>query len=758
MSRFLLLLSCLTCAATAAPLTPFPLTQVRINQGIFLDSMLVNDRVMDEIGVERALYCFRFNAKLPVNGAKPLEGWGTPEPQGAFPGAYEGHYLSALAQLAAATGDPRRLGQLNYMVAELAKCQDALGGGFLFASPAGEFDPDRLDGVVWYRMHKLMEGLVDAHRHAGNAQALDILNRLAGWIDGQMKTYQGQWDKVKKVEYGGMSEALENLYEITRNPRHHELALAWEEREKILDNYFHRKDFNEHANTLLARMVGTARIAEVSHDEYHRIATANFWDFTAGSGQKTYATGGTSIHEGMPGIRVLANSQARMPQETCVSHNLLKVTRSLFHLSGDPSYLDYCERTLFNSILGSQDPRTGWKSYYQPLNANTLKDFRSHLTGCYCCNGTGLENPAQYGAGIYSHQGMSLRVNLFIASTLTWSEQGLQLRQETRFPSESDTTLHILQTTSPTEREIGIRVPAWCQSGFTVTINGEAQKLEAKPATYVLLKRLWKAGDSIHCQLPMTFSSYPMPDQPSQMAFLYGPLVMVGVGARPWLAELVGDLNDQDAWPNHLNTWFQPVPGQPLAFTARDSAKREIRFEPYYSMGADSFFTGYWDVVKTPVPHEENNLALGKPTSTDCPDPSGVNVESFMRSGKAVDGQYGGPDDWYVKWFPNGNSPHWLTVDLTADCEITGTEWFLSAEDIKAKIPYRYRIDTSSDNQTWQTFADHSQNNDFFPTCPDQKSVMARYVRLTLFPMPGRQGNESRAKVAEFKVFGKRTE
>jgi hypothetical protein len=129
-----------------------------------------------------------------------------------------------------------------------------------------------------------------------------------------------------------------------------------------------------------------------------------------------------------------------------------------------------------------------------------------------------------------------------------------------------------------------------------------------------------------------------------------------------------------------------------------------------------------------------------------------------MRSGKAVDGQYGGPDDWYVKWFPNGNSPHWLTVDLTADCEITGTEWFLSAEDIKAKIPYRYRIDTSSDNQTWQTFADHSQNNDFFPTCPDQKSVMARYVRLTLFPMPGRQGNESRAKVAEFKVFGKRTE
>ena len=65
-------------------------------------------------------------------------------------------------------------------------------------------------------------------------------------------------------------------------------------------------------------------------------------------------------------------------------------------MTGQPKYMDYHERLLFNAILGSQDPATGWKTYYQPLNANTVKDFRSNERGCYCCNGTGMENPSKY--------------------------------------------------------------------------------------------------------------------------------------------------------------------------------------------------------------------------------------------------------------------------------------------------------------------------------------------------------------------------
>ena len=103
-----------------------------------------------DIGVERALYCFRFEAGLPTGDAKPLTSWATPEPHGAFPGFYEAHYLSAISLAFAQTGDPALLQQVNYMVTELGKCQEASPGKkYLFASPEPEFDADRLDGVVW---------------------------------------------------------------------------------------------------------------------------------------------------------------------------------------------------------------------------------------------------------------------------------------------------------------------------------------------------------------------------------------------------------------------------------------------------------------------------------------------------------------------------------------------------------------------------------------------------------------------------------
>ena len=67
----------------------------------------------------------------------------------------------------------------DYMVAELAKCQDALGqGGYLAAFPSGAFD--RLEGksgdgggvvVPYFTIHKIMAGLLDAHHYLGNMQA-----------------------------------------------------------------------------------------------------------------------------------------------------------------------------------------------------------------------------------------------------------------------------------------------------------------------------------------------------------------------------------------------------------------------------------------------------------------------------------------------------------------------------------------------------------------------------------------------------------
>ncbi len=752
MKRISLILVVVAGVAMALPTQPFALSQVRLMDGIFKDSMEVNRKVLDEIGVERALYAYRIQAGLPTGDTKSLGSWAAPEPNGPFPGFFEGHYLSGISLMAAQTGDSEMHLRVDYMVAELKKCQHAQGGGYLFASPEAEFDPDRLDGVVWYRMHKLMEGLLDAHQHAGNGQALEILNNLADWIDGRVKEYWDQFERVKMTEFGGMTEAFERLYESTHNDRDRNLALVWEQREKILDKFHRNEDFMEHANTLLAKMVGAARIAQNERDHYHETAVANFWELVAGSGRKTYATGGTSVHEGMPAVGSLADTQANMAQETCVSYNLLKVTDSLYQISGHAKYMDYHERGLYNAILGSQDAETGWKTYYQPLAANSLKDFRSNLTGCYCCNGTGLENSSEYGSFIYSHDDSGLRVNLFIPSVLNWPEKGIQLSQETKFPAEPSTSL-VIKARRPTDLAIGIRVPEWCLDGFAVSVNGESISGEAKPGSYVTVRRTWNSGDRIDCKMPMTFSKYVMPDKPDQMAFMYGPLVMVGDGARTYLSELVGDPDDPENWVNHLDQWFKPVKGQPLHFTATDDAGRETRFRPYYEIGGGVYFTGYWDVVKTASRRVENNIALGKPVTCSTPDPSGVNVEAFLRAGKAVDGQYGGKNDWYVKWFPNGMPPQWISVDLGELTEISGTRWIPAAGDIKDKVAYCYQIESSEDGKSWQDYVIHDGNMEALEFYVDTKPVKARYMKLTILPPAAATESPTRPKVAEFEVI-----
>ena len=745
-----------------------PIGSIRLTDNSpIAESLLVNRKVLDAIGIDRALLAFRIQAGLPTNDAKPLGGWAGPEPYGPFPGFFESHFLSAIALQS--VHDPELLPLVHRMIEGLAQCQRELGGKYLFASPEVEFNADRLDGVAWYRMHKLLEGLIAAHKVAKSPLALQVATALAEWTEQRVEAYGEDFAKVKRIEYGGMTEALANLYELTGRESFHQSALKWEDPDRILKAFADGEDFNEHANTLLAKMVGAARIAELTGSEIHRKASENFWENVCGAGAKTYATGGTSVHEGMPGMRRIANTALRMPQETCVSYNLMKVTRSLYRLTGQTKYLEYYERSLWNAILGSQDPQTGAKTYYQPLGSNSVKDFRSNEVGCYCCNGTGLENPPRSTAMIYAMKDDELRVQLFIPSILQHADWGVSILQTTEFPMRPRGKL-LVECKTPRRFTISVRVPSWTGTGGSLTVNGEAIDGKLVAGEFYAIEREWKSQDVIEYEYPFITQIVAMPDDENQVAFVHGPLVMVGLGAndsRGWL-ELPFDRRDIQA----LQDWFKPkttgfAGGSTLDFEAEDAAGRKILFRPYYQVGSDAFFTGYWQLGKRPYQDitgqddtgkdniKERNLALGKPTKCSTPEPAGSNLEAFMRSAKAVDGNYGGADDWYVKWFPNGLSPQWIIVDLERDESVSKVQWLAAKEDLEAKIAYRYRFDSSLDKTIWEPLADASENREFREvyehTIPKR---WARYIRLTTLPHPDLKDHQARPKIAEILVYG----
>ena len=155
---------------------PFAMSEVRLLPGsVYYDAQEWNRGYMSRLSADRLLYTFRQNAGLPVGSAQPLGGWEQPENgnrSSELRGHFVGHYLSAIAQYAA-SGDAEAKTKGDYMVAELAKCQEKLGGKYLSAFPTTWWD--RLDKGerVWapfYTIHKIMAGMFD-HVPARRQQA-----------------------------------------------------------------------------------------------------------------------------------------------------------------------------------------------------------------------------------------------------------------------------------------------------------------------------------------------------------------------------------------------------------------------------------------------------------------------------------------------------------------------------------------------------------------------------------------------------------
>src|SRR5262245_15060020 len=161
---------------------PFELKQVRLRRGPFLAAAETNRKYMASLDQDRLLHMFRITAGLP-SSAKPLGGWEQPENE--LRGHFIGHYLSSCAMISSSLGDESFAARGGQLVAELAKCQKAIGGGgYLSAFPETFFDRLRAGTNVWapfYTLHKIMAGLLDMHTLCGNQQALDVLKGMADW-------------------------------------------------------------------------------------------------------------------------------------------------------------------------------------------------------------------------------------------------------------------------------------------------------------------------------------------------------------------------------------------------------------------------------------------------------------------------------------------------------------------------------------------------------------------------------------------------
>ncbi len=483
--------------------------QVRLGEGPCKVAMEADRRYLHSLPPDRLLHTFRINAGIP-SSAEPMGGWESPdcELRGHYAG---GHYLSACALMYASTGDEALKANANTVVAELAKCQAALKSGYLSAFPVDFFDRLRNRERVWapfYTIHKIMAGNLDMFVYGGNEQALEVTEKMAGWVAGY--TQPLSYDHMQRVlgtEYGGMGEVLCNLYAVTGKDRYLEVAQRFDKKLFFDPLAAHRDELKGlHVNTHIPQVIASARYYELTGERRYRDIAEYFWDEVVS--ERSYCTGGTSNGESWntdPGK--LANELSNDTTECCCAYNMMKLTRHLFGWSPDARLMDYYERTVFNHRLGTIHPEDGTMMYYLPLASGYWKTFGKPFDALWCCTGTGSEEYAKLTDTIYFHDDDSLYVNLYIDSNLEWPEKGLRVRQETKFPEQEGTTLTI-SAKNPIQLAINLRVPYWAEGG-KVKINGAELPAFASPSSYLALRRVWKTGDKIELSLPMGLHLQP---------------------------------------------------------------------------------------------------------------------------------------------------------------------------------------------------------------------------------------------------------
>jgi DUF1680 family protein len=539
---------------TAGRAAALPLGAVQLLDSPFRLNQARNTTYLLFLDPERMLRSFRLNYGEPTT-AEPLGGWEKPDSQ--IRGHMTGHLLSALALTYANTGDGDVKSRGQYLVSQLAAFQakDASRGfhaGYLSAFPEGYFDILEQGKSIWapyYMIHKYLAGMIDQYQLAGDDQALDVAKKLADWVDWRTRRLSyGQMQMILQTEFGGLAEALANLYTITGQERY----LAAAERfyhAIVLDPLAEGMDNlpGLQANVTTPKIIACLRMWEETGSSRYRDIARNFWDIV--TGHHVYVIGGAGNYEHFQQPDTVAAQLSNFTCENCVSYNMLKLTRLLhFHQPGRTDLLDYYERTLLNQMLGEQDPNSphGFNCYYTGLSAASFKRqplnyFPQGNPDAYatdwdtftCDTATGLETQAKFADTIYSRDAHGLSVNLYIPSQVTVG--GLVLRQDTGFPDDPAVRLSVVSGAAT--MTLRVRVPRWVAAPPVVSLNGAPLTVllpGTGPSGWVALRRHWRPGDVFQVTLPMQLAVEPTPDHPAVQALTYGPVVLSGVhGSDP---------------------------------------------------------------------------------------------------------------------------------------------------------------------------------------------------------------------------------
>lgn len=517
--------------------------------------------------------------------------WGWDGPLCAIRGTFAGHWLSAAARVYQETGHQELKVKADFIVKEIARCQENNGGEWAFPIPEKYLYWLKKGHACWapqYVCHKTMMGLLDMYQFAGNEQALEIILHCADWFlrftDDIPREMMNNIMDI--AETGGIMEFWADLYAITKDPRHLELVRRYE-RPTLMEPLYEGIDVltNMHANTTIPEMHGCARAYEVTGEERYRKIVENYWELAVEK-RGTFATGGNTSGEVWGPIQKQTARLGELNQEHCTVYNMIRLANYLYTWTGESKYQDYIERNIenglfaqgfwegrgLNTVCESVYPDTGLVAYYLPLAAGSQKKWGSKTEDFWCCHCTLVQANTRYREWIFYQGENMFTVAQYMPAEIETDFAGVPVKVvQTQSDLGGDCTkiTEITRTLEdrPNYRQMRLeihaekavsygvkfRIPWWIAGEMKIFVNGEEVSYRTENH-FAILEREWQ-NDVIEVVLPKKLTAYPLPDEPDTVAFLDGPVVLAGLVGEERL--LYGDVEHPETMlrPYHEREW-----------------------------------------------------------------------------------------------------------------------------------------------------------------------------------------------------------
>ncbi len=500
---------------------------------------------------------FRQMAGQPAPG-EDLGGWYHYDPDydehphdtGFAPGAPFGQWVSALARNYAITGSAEtreKVLRLNRLYAQ------TISGDF--------YEKNRFPA---YCYDKLVCGLIDAHQFAGDPDAFSILERTTETalphLPGKAIEHGRVWRANPRVEYTWdesytIPENLFLAYQRGAGERYRALGAQY-----LYDEYFdplaegHDVLAGRHAYSYVNALSSAMQAYLTLGSEKHLRAAKNGFEMLTA---QSFATGGWGPDEMLraPNSGEVGDSLTNTHnsfETPCGSYAHFKLTRYLLRVTRDSRYGDSMERLMYNTILGAKPLlEDGSTFYYSDYNFNGRKFYKAaHWP---CCSGTMPQVAADYRINTYFRDRDGVYVNLYIPSTLRWTQgdAAISLTQKSDYPLESSLQFEV-GASKATKFAVSLRIPAWAD-GAKIGVNGKRVATSVIPGTFATIRRHWKTGDRIELDLPMKLRLEPVDAQhPQTAALLCGPQVLFAISdAQPSVTMqqlLAAKRSDREKW------------------------------------------------------------------------------------------------------------------------------------------------------------------------------------------------------------------